>query len=517
MMLRRKKKRIVYKCTPTANKLFDCMNQYQAIRGPVGSGKSVQCLQKLYYLSCHVQEPDAEGIRKTRWAVVRNSYRQLESTTLKTFKDWFPSKMAPVKGKSPITATMKLKLADGTKAHVEWMFFSLDRPDDVDNLMSLELTGVYFNEAQYLPFPIIEAGYQRTGRYPSKKDGVEATWNGVIMDTNSPAPDHWWYRVEQKLKPDEWTHFIQPAGLIDITNIKPAQYTPWMRECLADKARHKRVLNRVFIANEHAENVKHLKGKWEYYLKQISSASDINTVRANILNEYAIVRAGKPVYEKEFSQGWHISTDVLIPIKSRPVFAGLDGKRNPALVIAQEMPNGQIRILREIIGENMGLRLFLKEVAKPILREMGISPSQIKGWIDPAGKARDSTEDNDLDILAEHGFTNFEFSPDMSNDIPTRISAVRYYLGETVGGGKPMLLLNSDHVPVLTKGFVTKYQYKKLNVSGEERYQEKPDKNQFSHPHDALQYLCLGLKGYEKPTQHQHHTQHYYAENAAGY
>ena len=43
----------------------------------------------------------------------------------------------------------------------------------------------------------------------------------------------------------------------------------------------------------------------------------------------------------------------------------------------------------------------------------------------------------------------------------------------------------------LVKGFEGGYQYKRMQVSGE-RYADKPDKNHYSHVHDALQYLLLG-------------------------
>ncbi|MGQ5525469.1 hypothetical protein ACUHMQ_19695 [Chitinimonas sp. PSY-7] len=48
---------------------------------------------------------------------------------------------------------------------------------------------------------------------------------------------------------------------------------------------------------------------------------------------------------------------------------------------------------------------------------------------------------------------------------------------------------------VLIKGFNGGYQYRKMLVPGEERYTETPDKNRFSHPHDALQYVALGHLG----------------------
>lgn len=43
----------------------------------------------------------------------------------------------------------------------------------------------------------------------------------------------------------------------------------------------------------------------------------------------------------------------------------------------------------------------------------------------------------------------------------------------------------------LIKGFEGGYQYRRIQVSGE-RYDDKPEKNHYSHIHDALQYLMLG-------------------------
>ena len=44
----------------------------------------------------------------------------------------------------------------------------------------------------------------------------------------------------------------------------------------------------------------------------------------------------------------------------------------------------------------------------------------------------------------------------------------------------------------LISGFEGGYQYKRIYYMGNERYEEKPDKNRFSHCHDALQYAFLG-------------------------
>ena len=43
----------------------------------------------------------------------------------------------------------------------------------------------------------------------------------------------------------------------------------------------------------------------------------------------------------------------------------------------------------------------------------------------------------------------------------------------------------------MIKGFQGGYCYRRMQVSGE-RFDDKPEKNMYSHIHDALQYLMLG-------------------------
>ena len=57
--------------------------------------------------------------------------------------------------------------------------------------------------------------------------------------------------------------------------------------------------------------------------------------------------------------------------------------------------------------------------------------------------------------------------------------------------GEPGLLL-SPHCRVLRKGFAGGYHYARVRMSGDDRYHDRADKNEFSHPHDALQYVMLG-------------------------
>ena len=61
----------------------------RGIMGPIGSGKSVACCAEIMMRSCE-QAPGRDGVRRTRWAIIRNTYPELKSTTIKTWLDWFP-------------------------------------------------------------------------------------------------------------------------------------------------------------------------------------------------------------------------------------------------------------------------------------------------------------------------------------------------------------------------------------------------------------------------------------------
>lgn len=159
---------------------------FRGLRGPVGSGKSVACCIEIFRRAL-LQKPNEDGKRRSRWAVIRNTNPQLRTTTIKTWLDWFPeSDWGNFRWSVPFTHHIKKGDLD-----VEVIFLALDRPEDVKKLLSLELTGIWVNEAREIPKSIIDACTMRVGRFPSMKDGGPS-WYGVICDTNAPEEDHWW-------------------------------------------------------------------------------------------------------------------------------------------------------------------------------------------------------------------------------------------------------------------------------------------------------------------------------------
>lgn len=235
----KKLSQINYQAEPTIS-LFHASNAFvRGVRGPIGSGKSVGCCLDIFKRS--VEQWPFNKIRKSRWAIVRNTYGELRTTTIPTWLDWFEPFTSITYG-HPITGLFKFPWKDRTIVECELIFLALDKPKDIKKLKSLELTGIWLNEASEIPLSILNMATGRVNRYPSKRNGG-FNWSGVIMDTNSPDVDNWWYDLAEKEKPEDYEFFSQPPALL--------------------------FQNDEFVPNPEAENIDNHPIGFDYYLKQI--------------------------------------------------------------------------------------------------------------------------------------------------------------------------------------------------------------------------------------------------------
>lgn len=192
----------------------------RCVMGPVGSGKSSACVLELLRRAA-VQKPGPDGIRRTRWAVVRNTYGQLRDTTRKTFEAWIPHELGEW-NEQQFAFRMKFK-----DIEAEILFRALDRPEDVKKLLSLDLTGAYVNEARELSKHVFEVLQSRLGRYPSRAQGGPS-WFGLWMDTNPWHTGHWAAKLFRQRPVGHELH-RQPGGRSEeaenVENL-PADYYP---------------------------------------------------------------------------------------------------------------------------------------------------------------------------------------------------------------------------------------------------------------------------------------------------
>ena len=458
---------IRYQATKTISAFHHSDAPVRGLLGPISSGKSVGCSVEIF-LRAQKQTPNPQGIRKSRWAVIRNSYPELKSTTIQTWQDWFPMEVCPIVYDAPIRGKMVVPLPDGTTVDLEIYFISLDKPKDIRKLLSLELTGVWINEAREMAKTIVDAALSRTGRYPSKADSPDGiTWAGLIMDTNPPGTDHWWYRIFEEVKPDGWELFRQPGALIGIRDERG------------------RIIE--YQANPEAENVDNNQLGYAYWMR-LTDGADPEWTKVHCEGQYGASFDGKPVYQGIYSDFVHFSPRPLGIFKGLPLYLGWDFGLTPSCIVGQQTPFGQLRVLREYVCERGGVKQFATDVVKPELNRLFQGMAIISTGDPAGGQASQADELTCFRALADCGIPT---GPARTNDFLPRRQAVIDRLTRTADG-KPAFLIDPS-CRIIREGFLGGYKFKRIQVPGEERFKEVPDKNQYSHPHDALQYLTLGV------------------------
>lgn len=461
---------------PVAAQFHNEFGFVRGLMGPVGSGKSSTSVMEIV-LHTMRQKPH-NGVRSARWAVVRNTYPELKTTTIKTWQAWLPEQIAPMKWDTPITSRMRIKdIGDGTGIDLEVIFLALDRAEEIGKLKSLELTGVWINEASEIPKEIFDMATQRVGRYPSTKDGGPGPVDPcVILDTNPMDDDHWYYQLAEEETPKDWKFFRQPGGLMPLRG-------PDNEPVLDVNGRM------TFVINPDAENILGLPGGYEYYLRMIGGKTD-QWIQMFCCGEYGRISAGRPVYSA-YNDRVHCLEEDREAIKGLPIYLGWDFGLTPACVIVQPTQIGELVVLDELVAEDMDVREFADSVVKPFMATKYASFKRFSDG-DPAGITRSQIDRRRTPFteLAEVGIPT---EPAETNELDPRISSVAYFLNR-MAAGKPAFKLNK-RCKVLRKGFQGGYMLERLKVSGEAIFKDRPAKNKFSHPHDALQYACMRVRG----------------------
>lgn len=457
----------IYVPNPTG-KLFDADNTFvKLIMGPYGSGKSTICVNKIVNLACRMPRWHA-GRRRAKCLIIRNTSGELQSTTLQTWLSWFGD-LGDIRKRQKPLLTYEHTFNDGNGLiELELVFIALDRDEDIRKLKSIEATFAYVNELSEVPQAVLHHLIGRVNhRYPSKSFCNDPYWSGIICDSNPPDEDHWIYKDFEVNQTESYKIFRQPSGLL----MNPDG--SFMRDKKGN-----------YIANPECDNYQNLSP--DYYVKLAEKRSE-GFIKVYCAGMYGLVESGKRVYP-EYNDDIH-SVPQLQAIQGLPIHVCWDFGLTPSCIVFQLSPRGQFRVLKEYVAEDMGIRTFAKNVVLPDL-PISFPYNRIgESEADPAGSAGDEIME-DLSCIGELNNLGIKTSGASTNDIDVRISSVRYFLNSMVDG-HPSFILDRENCPILRKGFINGYHFKRMSISGDERYQDKPNKNRFSHPHDALQYGAM--------------------------
>lgn len=442
---------INYEVLPTFAKIHQDPNPYIFVMGPVGSGKSSGCIFQAF-LNAMRQHPNADGVRRSRHLVIRATYPALKSTTINTWVDWFKDKIT-IKYDTPIQGHIRYPLSDGTTVDMLVYFIAVDDDRSAEKLRSLEVTSAHINEASEITRGTFELVQTRVNRFPAKKDGGPVH-PFIIFDYNAVSTEHWLYKIAEEEKPEGCSFYRQPPAVMKIDG--------------------------KFFVNPEADNIQNLP---DNYYDNIIMGSDEDFISVNLMNNYGEVKRGRPVY-KDYVDIVHHTDEDIKPLHGIPVVIGIDQGLTPTAVFTQQAPDGTVLVFDEICTENCGLQEFAHEYLWPrIATEYPWILNNFKCVCDPATAQRSMNDAKaGLDVLKD---ANLPVKLAKTNVFAERREAVITFLRKM---GKFKL---GPKCIMLRKGFVSEYKYDESKTINGVLYKEKPSKNEYSHPHDALQYAMM--------------------------
>lgn len=429
--------------------------------GPIGSGKSSMALMELIRLAYCQNKNPRDGVRRSRFGILRNTVAQLRDTVKPLLDKWLVQDTGGMLAQWRHTENklvMRGFHPDGGVVDAEFWLLAADTPDDVRRLLSLELTAAWVEEAREVDSEVFFGLQSRCKRYPARVDGGCA-FPCVICSTNAPDVDTFWHEVCVE-PPEGWEVFTQPPAVLEDGSINPL-----------------------------ADNLQFLDPN--YYPDLIAGRSK-DWVDVYLKNKFGRGKAGSPVYDGSFSFARHATTGLqFINSPSYPVVVGVDNGLTAAAAITQLLPTGQVMLGAEAVvpeGQTMSFERFFDNILVPKLKTR-CPTGNVVMVLDPACFQRSQLDARTIaQFILSRGY-EVKRSPLGSNHLEPRVAAVEKLLTRQYGD-MPGLVVDKDECPTILGGFEYGYRYP-MRRTGESNIEAGPEKNHYSHVHDAVQYAAL--------------------------
>jgi hypothetical protein len=473
------------------------------IRGPWGSGKTVGSIFKQVRHAAVDFPICKDGVVHVRSAAIRDTYRDLARTALASWQEAFP-KNGPYTASDkdawsggqdrPVTHKLEWDVirpwykAKGvwenrlTKVRLEMQFGAIGEQNLEAFFKGYEISMGWDNECDLNRREVPQLLYGRTGRYPPEAEMME--WEKE--------------RLGATVDPDSGRESIKVPRII-CGDYNPPDETNWTYELEIEKPVEAKAMGYNFFAqpsglSPQAEN-REGKSRAKYEEEERTfGGPDAPDARRNVHGMYAPKTAGTVIF-KRFNMLRNRSDQPLTIIRELPFTMGMDAGGRPAAVICQRMPNGQKRILREIVSMPdtvTGPARFAENINEVLLRDFrGMRCAG--AWADPsswygADKVRGELAWVETVQLA----LQIPIMPTATNDLGSRFEAVDWYFGD-IDANTPRLLIDPG-CKYIIRAYVSQYQLTKSSTEAKTDSMEV-EKNQYSHIAEADQYEAYGYRG----------------------
>jgi hypothetical protein len=299
----------------------------------MGEGKSTALAWSIYAHTKH--NPGAKHL------IIRDTFENLRSTTMKTFFEWFPPGIYGVYHNTHKTFTWNEGVAHGT---VEFM--GADDPQDATKLMSREYAGFCMDEpapatgSAGISEDIFDMAMSRR-RQPGMK------WYMAKLAQNNPDEAHWTFR-----------RFVQPGT---------DGFTAWQPQS--------------------PENKDNLPAGYYASLRRLWGHRP-DLVRRFVEGQYGFQSIGKAV-TPQWSDQLHLING-LTPLPRHETVCCWDFGHNPTCIITQVTPLGYWLILDAIVGDGIGVEELIDQAVRPLLANR-YRNCPLRHIGDPAGNQGEQT------------------------------------------------------------------------------------------------------------------------------
>jgi hypothetical protein len=169
----------------------------------------------------------------------------------------------------------------------------------------------------------------------------------------------------------------------------------------------------------------------------------------------------------------------------------MDFGLTPAAAFFQQQPNGRWHGIDELVCFDMGASRFADALKRKVseIRSM-ITRGDTLEFVfrgDPSGDSRSATdEETYFSVLRANGIPA---QPASTNDPTIRRDALTRPLTRMVDGGPGILL--SPKMKLFRKALKGAWCYRRVKITGTDRFKDEADKDTFSHIGEAGEYALL--------------------------
>ena len=410
---------IVFPATPTQRAFIESKAYLNFLMGPRGEGKTSS---GLFATFAHALEHDALQW-PIRWAVIRDTWENLKTTTLPSIRLQVQKYRIPAQGLDKLEPK-EVRLGSHSpngmfRPLVELHFFGLDQPQDANRLQGFEAAGAWIEEPA--PAADLASGVPEDAllAVTSLRQGGANVRPRVQITFNPPDETHW--TVKYRDDPDTIAELKERGIEVAFFEIPPGENPGITKE-------YRQRNEAMLIAMGRPDLVARL-----------------------VYGKVGYVQMGEAV-TPEFNDEIHAAKSSLPILRRAPIIRGWDFGLNPTTVWFQITPKPftRINIFQSIRGEHMGCEQHIEANVIPWQVKVGINSGYYFEDIgDPNGMNPEEKNSNVSAVTAIEEMLNagpnrpasFEPGP---IPIPERVGPIRVLLRRLNEKGYPIIQIDQE-------------------------------------------------------------------------